>query len=267
MGSPKDSNGASTTTAAAPPGGKPPQVTFRRAPKRSELIAQELASYIVDSRLEPGTPLASEREMSDAMGVGRTTLREALRLLETRGVLTIKAGVGGGPVVRRPRPSDLREALTLILQFEETQLIEVLEARRWLEVAVSRLAATLVTAQTIEELRRINRELGAASDDLDTALERNQQFHRLICEASGNVVLRVFLESMMSISDGKAMGITYGRRQIKHIAVAHERIIAALATGDVEAAGEAMNDHLIESYRYWRRRYGNVVSQTVRWMQ
>jgi DNA-binding FadR family transcriptional regulator len=247
--------------------GGSPKVSFQRTPKRSELIAQELATHIVEARLPPGTPLTSEREMSEELGVGRTTLREALRLLETRGVLTIKAGLGGGPVVRRPRPSDLREALTLILQFEETQLIEVLEARRALEVAVSRLAATRIAADTLAELRRINGELAAAGDDLDLALDRNQQFHRLIGQASGNVVFRVFLESMMSISDGKAMGVSYGRRQIKHIAAAHERIIAALESADPDLAAAAMSDHLEESHRYWRRRYSHVMSQTVRWMQ
>jgi len=86
----------------------------RRQPKTSERIARDIASHIVDNKLAPGTMLPTEREMIESMGVGRTTLREALRLLETRGVLTIKSGPRGGPVVRRPRPSDLSEALTCI---------------------------------------------------------------------------------------------------------------------------------------------------------
>src|ERR1700728_4543760 len=90
----------------------------QRSLKASELIARDLASYIVDQDLPEGTALPPEREMVASFGVGRNTLREALRILETRGVITIRSGPGGGPVVRRPRPSDLGEAMTLILQFE-----------------------------------------------------------------------------------------------------------------------------------------------------
>jgi DNA-binding FadR family transcriptional regulator len=244
----------------------PQTLSARRATKRSDLIAAELASYIADLDLEPGTQLASERDMTEQMGVGRTSLREALRLLEARGVLTIKLGVGGGPVVRRPRPSDLREALTLILQFQSTQLVEVLEARRSIELGVCRLAATRITARQVKELRRINAELAAAADP-DEVLELNQQFHLAICVASGNMVLRVFLESIVSLADGKAVGIEYGPRQVVLMAQAHERIIDALAAGEADAAGDAMEAHLVESFKYWKRRYAALLAESVRWIQ
>jgi DNA-binding FadR family transcriptional regulator len=245
----------------------PEPVPFRRVPKRSELIAADLVAYIADARLAPGTPLASERDMSEYLGVGRTSLREALRLLETRGVLTIKSGLGGGPIVRRPQPSDLREALTLILQFEETELTEVLEARRALELTVSRLAATRITPDEVGELRRINANLAAWNGDLDVVWESNKAFHLAIGEAGRNMVLRTFLESIVSMADGKVAGITYGARQVTAMVAAHERIIDALAEGDPDAAGHAMEEHLGESYRFWDKHYPTVTAQTVRWIQ
>jgi DNA-binding FadR family transcriptional regulator len=246
-----------------------PQISFaqRRTPKRAELIAHDLADYIVDSHLAPGTPLPPEHEMIESLGVGRTTVREALRLLETRGVLTIKSGPGGGPVVRRPRPHDLAESLTLILQFEEATLIEIVEARKWLEPAICRLAATQITAAQVKQLRALNQVIADNVESQDLVLSQNREFHRQIAEIGGNVVLRIFLESIVSISDGKAIGIEYGPKQAEAIVIAHEEIVDALESGDPAAAGATMNNHLVESERYWRRRFGKTITQPVRWAQ
>ena len=65
--------------------------------KSSELVARYLVEYIIANDLQEGTPLAGEREMAEALEVGRATIREALRLLETRGAITIRKGAKGGP--------------------------------------------------------------------------------------------------------------------------------------------------------------------------
>jgi DNA-binding FadR family transcriptional regulator len=246
-----------------------PQIAIaqRRTPKRAEIVAHDLATYIVDSELAPGTPLPPEHEMIQSLGVGRTTVREALRLLETRGVLTIKSGPGGGPVVRRPRPSDLGESLTLILQFERTALIEIIEARRSLEPAIARLAATKITAAQVKQLRAINQVIADNLDNQDLLVSQNREFHRLIGEIGGNVVLQILLESLASLADGKAVGVEYGGKQAEVIVVHHEGIVDALESGDPEAAGAAMTNHLAESERYWRRRFNSVVNRPVRWIQ
>src|SRR5207248_107530 len=90
-----------------------------RSPKTSEVIARDLAARIAEGGLAPGSRLPVERVMLESLGVGRTTLREALRLLETRGVLTIRAGPKGGPVVRRPSAEafgDARAAGSVVLR-------------------------------------------------------------------------------------------------------------------------------------------------------
>jgi DNA-binding FadR family transcriptional regulator len=246
----------------------PPLVASRRrSPKQSELIARDLASYIVNSDLAPGTALPPEREMVQSLGVGRTTLREALRLLETRGVLTIRSGPHGGPVVRRPDPRDLSEGLSLILQFEKADLTEMMEARSALEPAAARLAATRITPERLEALREINRAILQSVGDSEGFFELNREFHRLVAEASGNIVVRIFVESIMSIADGQAVGIVYAKPQIQAIADAHDRVIAALAAGDARAAETAMNEHLEDSHKYWRRRHGNLLHRTVSWTQ
>jgi DNA-binding FadR family transcriptional regulator len=239
----------------------------RRTPKQSELIARDLASYIVNSDLQPGTALPPEREMVQSMGVGRTTLREALRLLETRGVLTIRSGPRGGPVVRRPDPRDLSEALSLILQFEKADLTVMMDARSALEPAAARLAATRISPEALDELRDTNRLIAESASEVEPFFALNRTFHSLIAEASGNIVVRIFVESIMSIADGQGAGIIYRKAQIEAIVEAHNRVIDALATGDARAAEAAMNDHLEDSHAFWHRRYKDLLKQPVSWKQ
>lgn len=241
-------------------------MTRRRNPKTSELIARDLAAHIVRNQLEPGTMLPTEREMVETFGVGRTTLREALRLLETRGVITIRSGPRGGPVVRRPRPSDLSEALTLILEFEGATLASVLQAREAIEPTVARLAADLVTPESLAVLQgTVDAMLGDLGNH-DRFLEENMKFHNAISDISGNTVLRVFIETLKSIADGSMLGISYSPGRHRAVAEAHQRIIDALTGGDGAAAAEMMRLHLNEAGRYWRRNYGDLLSGIVHWV-
>lgn len=237
----------------------------KRTLKTSELIARDLASYIVDQELPEGTALPPEREMIESFGIGRNTLREALRILESRGVITIRSGPGGGPVVRRPRPSDLGEALTLILQFESATFREVMDARAWLEPIVTRSAARSIGKPAIAELRAVNTSMAEAPEDLESFSRQNRRFHSVIAENCGNVVLRTFAETLIAVGDGRSVGITYSAAQVTAIVAAHERIIAALEAKDPEAAEDAMREHLGEASAYWRRKFGELISRPVRW--
>lgn len=237
----------------------------RRTIKASERIARELVAYMVESDLPPGTTLATEKDMVEAFGVGRATLREALRLLETRGVITIRSGPKGGPIVRRPRPSDLGEALTLILQFEGVSLTDVLEARQAIEPTVARLAATRITAEQIEVLEETTALMLDNLDDHELFLVQNARFHNVVAEATGNMVLRIFQEALKTIADGAILGVRYSRNRHKAVAEAHVRIIDALRTSDPELAAAAMHDHLDEAGRYWQRHYGPMVAKKVLW--
>lgn len=237
-----------------------------RTPKTSERIAHELAAHIVDAGLEEGAVLPTEREMIEAFGAGRTTIREALRLLETRGVLTIRPGPRGGPVVRRPRPADLGGALTLILQFEQASLADIMEAREALRPMVARLAAARISDERLVELRASVARMLEHVDDQQFFFEENARFHSLVAEASGSVVLRVFTESLKSIADGAFVGIRYNEKRRRAVAAAHARIVDALEQRDPDGAADAMSHHLTAARRYWESEYPELVSQPIRWL-
>jgi DNA-binding FadR family transcriptional regulator len=237
----------------------------RRMPKTSEIVARDLADRIIAAELPEGTVLPPEREMTQALGIGRTTLREALRLLESRGALTIKAGPRGGPVVRHPSPTDLGQALKMILQFETATARDLMIARLSLEPAVARAAATTITPEQLAELRATNDRLLTHIDDEDAFLEANRAFHEILACACGNAVLEMFTKSLMTIADGRAVGASYSPRARAEVHAAHERVIAAVAAADADAAQAAMLAHIEAARRHWHRRHPDLDGRPVRW--
>ncbi len=237
----------------------------RRAPKMSERVAHRLVDYIVENDLVEGTMLPAESQLVTVMEVGRTTLREALLLLETWGVLTIKAGRNGGPVVRRPRPDDLREALALQLHFASATLRDVVEAREALEPMSARLAAARISDSDLDALDATVARMREHPDSQQVFLEENRRFHSIIAESTGSVVLHAFIDTIKSISDGAMAGIHYGRRNRVAVADAHERVAAAIRSGEGSAAEATMRDHLVEARTYWEE-HADIGARPVRWI-
>jgi DNA-binding FadR family transcriptional regulator len=237
-----------------------------RSPKTSERIARRLVNHIIDNDLPPGTRLPNERELVESFGVGRTTVREALRLLETRGAITIRSGPHGGPVIRRPRPEDLSESLTLILQFSGASLNDILEARVAMEPMMARLAAERITDAQLDELDATIESMRANLGNHELFLRENARFHAGVAAATGSAVLRTFNDTLKAIADGAVVGVKYTSRRHAAVAAAHERVMAALRAHDAVAAESAMQVHVEEAGTYWRRHYPNLTSGGVRWI-
>jgi GntR family transcriptional regulator, transcriptional repressor for pyruvate dehydrogenase complex len=115
--------------------------------KSAVIVAKRIVAAVERERLGPGDKLPPERVMQEQYGVGRSTLREALRFLELQGVLTLKTGPGGGPVLRRPRSSHLATTLALTLQFKDAPFRVIVEARMALEPMMAGLAAGAIGLQ------------------------------------------------------------------------------------------------------------------------
>lgn len=235
--------------------------------KTSEIVARRIADEIVRKQMVPGDRLPAETEMMGSFDVGRSTIREALRLLETRGVLVIKRGPGGGPVVRRPRPEDLSEALTLLLQLEGASLRDVIDARQALEPTLARLAAERISDGELDALEGTVLRMREAAGDHEVFLEQNWVFHKLISRAARSVPLQAFVDSLKSIWDGAIGGVTYSASQHERVANAHDAIIAALRARDADGATSAMNAHLAEAAEYWAKEYAAIMEQPLRWLR
>jgi DNA-binding FadR family transcriptional regulator len=239
-----------------------------RPMKQAEIVARDIANQIVSEGLAEGTKLPNERDMLDNYQVGRSTLREALRLLESRGVLTIRSGRDGGPIVRRPRASDLGESLTLLMQFQGTAFSEVFSARQALEPLVARMAAERMDDKTLGALAKCNERMAADLDDRKLFREENIRFHELVAAAADSPVLEMFVAALESVAGGLAFGGVDGQFTREHRALAleaHRNLVKAFTAEDPDAAEEAMRLHLEEGRASWFAAYQELSSRPVQW--
>lgn len=243
---------------------------IERGQKLSTLVAQEIADRFVfagqsASNLEEGVRLPTEQGMMDEFKVGRTTVREALRLLESRGLISIRPGRTGGPVTRRPRVESLTESLTLILQVEQASLRDVIDARLALEPMMAAMAAERISEEQLDQLQDTVTQMRKFSDDDAVFAESNWRFHSLLSTAADSVVLRIYLETLRTIADGTLAGVEYSPEKHSATADAHERIITSLRQRAKGGAHAAMREHVEEVSAFWTKRYPELMSKPVRW--
>src|SRR3954454_17028374 len=120
--------------------------------KLSTALADSITDTILKSGLQPGARLPSEREMREQFGVGRGTLREALRVLEAEGLITVRSGPHGGPVVAKPDADRLARLVILLLIGWGATLKDVYEVRIVLEPLAVAEAATAATPEQLEAI-------------------------------------------------------------------------------------------------------------------
>lgn len=233
--------------------------------KAAVLVAKRIMAQVDRLRLGPGDKLPPERAMLEEYGVGRSTLREALRFLELQGVLSLKTGPGGGPILRHPSASHLATTLALALQFRDAPYRVIVQARMALEPMMAGLAAESITDEELDDLRRSNELMRNHSADLDTFLQANQHFHDVIAQASRNALFASILEALLGIVDGTVMGIDYPPHTQAAIAQAHQEIYLKLCEHDAPGATEAMRRHTAEYLRYAEARYPHVLDRRVTW--
>src|ERR1700733_3010652 len=112
-----------------------------QVPKASEVLANELPESILSGKFPEGTSLPTERDMVTQTQMSRTTVREALRVLEVQGLVRIKAGRAGGAFVQRPGEESVTNSLELMIRGRQIRLASVHETREAIEPSCARLAA------------------------------------------------------------------------------------------------------------------------------
>lgn len=243
----------------------PRSVSRSRPRKTATIIAAQIVDRITEGNLEAGTVLPPERVLVEEYDVGRGTMREALRYLELQGVLTIKPGPKGGPVVAAPDSRHLASTFALLMQFAGTQFRAVIEARVIFEPASASLAAVRDADETgrllIESVEAMEDNL----KDWEVFLDENRRFHDLVAWGSDNPILGYLINSMHWITDGTVLGIDYPVRFRRAVVEAHRSIAEAVASADPEASEAAMRKHMDDTRTYFEKRYPQVLDQKLRW--
>jgi DNA-binding FadR family transcriptional regulator len=239
--------------------------TTSRPPKAAMLVAQRIVRDIVRSGMKPGELLPPERMMLEKYETGRGTLREALRLLEFQGVISLKPGPGGGPVLMSPAASNLASSLMLLMQLNQAPYRAIVEVRNAFEPMISQLAAERMSDDQLGELEGTIEAMRADLNDRDQFLESNKRFHDIIAWSSGNVLFGYLIDSLLGILDGTVIGIDYPSHRRAAILKAHEEIYEALAKRDPQASEDRMREHIDAYTRYAQKKFPDVLNQTITW--
>jgi GntR family transcriptional regulator, transcriptional repressor for pyruvate dehydrogenase complex len=234
------------------------------APKTAMIVARRIVLDIDRLSLGPGDKLPSERVMLEEYQVGRGTLRESLRFLELQGIISLKPGPGGGPVIERPEGTSLATSLMLLLQLANAQYRVVAEARVALEPTMARLAADRMTPESLAELADTVKAMEAGLDQA-TFLEANKRFHDIIAWSSENALFGFLVDALADILDGTMLGIDYPAHRRRAILRAHRSILDAMERKDADAAELTMATHIGEYVRYAERKFPEVLTRPVVW--
>jgi len=247
--------------------GAPLQMQQRgRQPKVAEVVAQSVAEFILNRDLKPGDALPNEKNMTELLGVARSTLREGLRLLETQGVILIRPGPGGGPVVREQRSGDLATSMTLMLQTARVSFGTVVDARSAIEPEIARMAALHRTDAQLAELRAVLDAMLATTNQAGAFRAAYNHFHGLLGEMTNNLVLEVVQATLRQVSEPLHEQVDWGPRSGRAAVQTHVRLFDAVAAGEAATAESELADHMHWYRSYFERRYPELLAQMVRWV-
>lgn len=207
-----------------------------RLPKASDLIVTALRERILSERLPVGTRLTSEAELVEEYGLGRMTVREALRLLEGDGLIDIRRGANGGIFVRQVGVEQISDSLAVLLATRDASLAEFADFRIHVEPAIARLAAINAT----DEQRRALTSLA----DESSVGEVVADFHGLVAQASGNRVHEIVIGALRLTLEQQVRYELVSREYSADNVREHGAIARAIGEGRPDDAEREMERHL-----------------------
>ena len=225
--------------------------TQRPFKPRREWLHEQLADYlwqtVVDSNLQPGDLLPSERELSEQLGVSRATISSAVHLLEQQGLLSVL--VGDGTYVSDKASSVFVDSMERLFAFEECGLDELMSLREMIEPGIAALAAEHSATDALAVIARHLKEAEEAwyEGNVDRNVSSDSSFHEALADVTGNRLLIAITAGIrrlkmraLDTQYRSTMGTEDGEAGI----LGHRTIYKALVNHDPEGARSAMREHM-----------------------
>jgi GntR family transcriptional repressor for pyruvate dehydrogenase complex len=236
----------------------------KRGDKVSQAVARSIVRKIRNERLAVGAQLPPEAQMLQEYGVGRGSLREALRILEVQGLISIKPGPGGGPIVAGVHPEDFGRTATLFFQAGGMTFRELIEARLIMEPVMARLAAQRRDPAMLPALRQASGL--ARAEDEDEYLRSTGDFHHVVAAMSGNGIVSLFSQSLSDIFRVRISGLVFPKSRRKQVLSVHASIAKAIEDGEAAQAEQLMYDHMEQYVAYVKRSRPGLIDEVVDWL-
>jgi len=208
-------------------------------------VYELLLGLIIDGKLKVGETLPSERVLAEEIGVSRTVLREAIRSLETRGVLTVTHGKG--IQINPVDSSDISHAFMLYLrrQSHELPLLDLIDFRNILEPEIAKRAAINSNENNLKPLEKIIKRMQEAVDDIDQFNRIDLEYHLELAKLTGNVFLTTVMEEL--IIPLRESLVATGGIDVNEVFKEHYRVFEQVRAKSPDGAAEAMKNSLKRS--------------------
>ena len=222
-----------------------PEIELYNGKPLAEQVADYILNFIVDSGLEAGAKLPNEFELAERTGVGRGTIREAVKILVSRNILEIRRGAG---TYVSDRQGIVEDPLGLAFIKDKKHLaMDLLNVRLMLEPEIARMAAENATQEQREALMKQCDKVEDIIYQGKNHMEEDVRLHEMIAACSGNRVMEK-LVPVINSSIAVFVDVTNGRLRQETIET-HREIVDAIVAGDGDGARCAMNMHLLYNRR------------------
>jgi len=217
----------------------------------ADTVTDELERLILSGKLKEGEKLPSERELAESFGVSRTVVREGIRILQTRGLLQVRPGIGS--IVRSPTSDQVIGGISRLIRAKadgvEVSLVSLHEVRTLLEIDITKMAVERATAEDIEGMRRVLSELETLINLPLKFLEKAVEFHRTLAVATHNPLLVVLFDALQEIQYGMRQTLVPEPIEPGKALGAFRQILKGIETGNSANATEAIQQHLFEIWK------------------
>jgi GntR family transcriptional repressor for pyruvate dehydrogenase complex len=211
----------------------------------SKSVEQQIEQAIQQRKLAPGQKLPTEMQLCTSFGVSRTVMREALRMLSARGLITIQKGKG--MFVRDFSSSSVTDPMRLFLElnYNRNHTLDVIHARQAIEPSIAAMAALHRKEEDLAKLKANLKDLSETQSGFEVLAALDQEFHMLLAKASGNPIIPLLMEPIhklmpqikssvyLTVDDARQSAVNY-----------HRMIIESVEQQDAEASRHRMEEHL-----------------------
>ncbi len=212
-----------------------------------EATALKIKEEIIKGNLNEGDKLPPERELAETLGVGRSTVREALQMLKIMGLLTVKGGGKGGAFVRGTNISSVISMIQLMLELEISSWEEVLEVRMAVEPFANSLAASNRSWTDLTKLEEILKKSRDSFNNRSIYTALNADFHLTLAKSSHNKLLISLVLAIGGLIAKNATEVTVSPEHFTLAYNDHRKIYEAVRSGDKQAAYDITMRHLIDA--------------------
>ncbi len=224
-------------------------------------VVEQIQEAIIDGQLKVGDRLPAERDLKEMLQTSRSTLREALRVLEQKGLIEIKLGMGGGAVVKKVTSDLVAESLDLLIRSNQVSLQHIAEFRERVEGDVVWLATSRLTKSDIDELEKLlddSRQcLARGVEGVPDFLSADQHIHQYFAKITGNPIyislfktmhnnIRRYFDELLFKEESEM------RENLQDL----ESVVAAMKKGDADTACKIVRTHVRRFNDYMEIREG-----------